>query len=188
MGIPEELPYISIDEYLVGEEHGEIHHEYIAGAVYAMSGASEAHGLIAGNTFTAIRTHLRGKPCKAFVGDMKVRVQLMGDDIFYYPDIVVTCDPADTQKYYKTAPNLLVEVLSDSTARIDRREKLLTYRELPSVEEIVLIQQNEPRLSIYRRRANWSPQHVEGIDADAALESIDLPLPLALVYEDVTFE
>ncbi len=134
MRIPESQQFISVDAYLEGEETSEIRHEYIGGQVYAMSGGSEAHNLICGNLYSAMRHHLRGSPCKVFMADMKLRLNIAEDDIFYYPDLLVTCDPSDNERYFKTQPSVLVEVLSPSTERLDRREKFLSYIALPSLE------------------------------------------------------
>lgn len=114
---------ISVDEYLNLEQDAEIRHEYVAGQIYAVAGASEAHNLIVGNILALLRPHLQGSSCRSFVSDMKVKVKTQQADIFYYPDLLVTCDPNDNKKYFKTNPNLIVEVLSDSTKITDRRGK-----------------------------------------------------------------
>lgn len=84
---------LSPEDYLEGEKQSEFRHEYVAGYVYAMTGASEAHNLIAGNLHAALHAHLRGGSCRVFINDMKVRVA----DAFYYPDLMVCCDPADAE-------------------------------------------------------------------------------------------
>ena len=91
---------ITPEEYLEGEKYSEVKHEYVAGHIYAMVGASEPHNQIAINLTTALKLHLRGGPCRVFMSDMKVRVR----DAFYYPDVLVSCDRTDTNKYYKTRP------------------------------------------------------------------------------------
>jgi Uma2 family endonuclease len=113
---------ISIDEYLQGEERGEVRHEYIGGEVYAMVGTSDRHNMIAGNLFAALHPRLRGGPCRLFTSDMKVRLRVASDEAFYYPDLMVARDPADAATYFRTRPRLIVEVLSETTERIDRRE------------------------------------------------------------------
>ena len=106
---------IAVEKYLKLEQDAQIRHEYVAGQVYAMAGASEAHNLIVTNLVALLRPHLRGSSCRTFVSDMKVKVKTQQADIFYYPDLLVTCDTNDNKKYFKTNPNLIVEVLSDST-------------------------------------------------------------------------
>lgn len=114
---------LSPEEYLRGEQVSDIRHEYESGHAYAMVGASEAHNRIALNLAAALNTHLRGGPCRAFISDMKVRVR----DAFYYPDILVTCDRADSEEYYKTLPVLIAEVLSASTIDRDSLAKRIAY-------------------------------------------------------------
>lgn len=98
-----------------------------------MAGAGEAHNRIAGNLFSYLRAATRGTTRGVFISDMKVRV--MAHDAFCYPDVLLTCDPDDRESLYKSAPCLIAEVLSPSTEVIDRREKLIAYRALPSLRD-----------------------------------------------------
>ena len=117
---------ISIEDYLEGEQHTDTKHEYLAGQVVAMGGASDKHGLIAGSLYAALLPAARRKGCQLFIADMKVRVNHDSDSYFYYPDLLLSCQPDDRESaYYRRHPCLLVEVLSPSTERIDSREKLL---------------------------------------------------------------
>ena len=130
------VTYYAEADYLGNEQDALDKHEYVAGEVFAMAGASKRHGTLAGNAFIALRQHLRGQPCGVWMADMKVRVR--ADSAYYYPDVVATCDPADlgpaAPKDFLEAPKLVVEVLSDTTEPVDRREKLLSYRRLPSLD------------------------------------------------------
>src|SRR5687767_11544927 len=119
---------LSVAEYLKGEREAEERHEYIDGHVYAMAGASEQHEIVAGNLFATLHAHMRGKGCRVFKGDMKVRLQLNQADLFYYPDVMVVCDSADAHPLYKTSPRLIVEVMSDYKA--DHVEKLFAYQQI----------------------------------------------------------
>ncbi|MFU8849236.1 MAG: Uma2 family endonuclease [Opitutales bacterium] len=184
MGIPETANFITVDEYIEGELRSEVRHEYIGGQVYAMSGGSEAHNILSGNLYAALREHFRGKPCKVFMADMKLRLNIAEDDIFYYPDLLVTCDPSDDAKYYKTKPSVLVEVLSPSTERLDRREKFLSYQRLPSLEEYVLVDQEEMKVTLFRKTNEWKPEHFKAGDR-LVLPSIDFEQSLGDLYEDV---
>ena len=184
MGIPEKEGFVTVDEYLEGELHSEVRHEYIGGQVYAMSGGSEAHNAICLNMASALREHFRGKLCKVFMADMKLRLSIAEDDIFYYPDVLVTCDPSDDAKYYKTKPTVLVEVLSPLTERLDRREKFLSYQRLPSLEEYVLIDQEQMRVTLFRKTNEWRPEHFEAGD-HLVLPSVDFEQSLVDLYEDV---
>jgi len=184
MGIPEEIPFMSVDEYLVGERESDVRHEYVGGTVYAMSGASEAHNLIAGNLFAALHTHLRGGPCRVFMSDMKVRLSIARDDVFYYPDLLVSCDPADADPYFKARPKVIVEVLSASTERVDRREKFLGYQRIPSLEEYVLVDQARVQITVFRRSTDWDPEILEERGA-FALRALDFEMTAEALYEGV---
>ena len=126
--------FVTVDDYLFGEQDGQVRHEYVDGEVYAMVGASDRHGLIAGNLHTALNLALPDR-CQVFISDMKVRVRTDAKDIFYYPDVLVTCDSRDRETYYREKPCLIVEILSRRTERLDRFEKLMFYRQLASLEE-----------------------------------------------------
>jgi Uma2 family endonuclease len=180
------INFITIEEYLELEQNSEIRHEYVDGEVFAMAGASEEHNLIVTNLIALLRPHLRGTPCRTFASDMKVKVKVQKADIFYYPDVLVTCDPNDNEKYFKTSPKLIVEVLSNSTKTIDKREKRLNYQNIKSLQEYVLIYQDEIKVEVYRKdnQGNWLMQ-ILGKDDELHLDSIDLTLTMAEVYEDV---
>lgn len=178
------LSPLSVADYLEDELHSQVRHEYVAGRVFAMAGASEAHNLIAGNLYTALRAHLRGGGCRTFMPDMKVRVEKT--QAFYYPDVLVTCDPEDTEQYHKSRPCLIIEVLSPATETIDRREKLLAYQALDSLKEYVLVTQDRTQIEVYRRDGAggwWVDTYIggEGIH----LQSVGVTLPITSVYEDV---
>src|SRR5438552_17687777 len=80
---------ISVDDYLAGEQNGQVKHEYIAGAVYGMAGGTTDHNQIAINIVLAARGHLKGTSCRVFTLDVKLRLKLANDDVFYYPDVMV---------------------------------------------------------------------------------------------------
>jgi Uma2 family endonuclease len=134
---------LSVEDYLELEETSSIRHEYVAGEVYALAGATDRHNGIAMNIAGHLWAAARGGPCRVYGSDMKVRV---GDDAFYYPDVQVVCDPVDTEEQYKSRPCLVVEVLSPSTESIDRREKLLAYRRLDSLQAYVIVYRDGRRV------------------------------------------
>jgi Uma2 family endonuclease len=179
------VEFLSVQDYLDGELHSEIRHEYIGGIVYAMAGTSDAHNLISGNLFAAIHSHLRGGPCRVFMSELKVRLLIADQDIFYYPDVMVTCDPRDTERYFKQFPKVLVEVLSESTERIDRREKFLSYTGIERLEEYVLAAQDKMEVTIFRRANQWKPEIFRAPEETARLASLDFSVPLRLIYEGV---
>ncbi len=178
---------LTVEEYLGGEESSQIRHEYLVGYVYAMTGASDEHNTIAGNVFTRIRTHLRGGPCRAFISDMKVWVESMNR--FYYPDVLVTCDAQDSDRYYKTHPSLIIEVSSPNTAQTDRREKWLAYQTLDSLREYVLIAQDKMSVVCFRRdeAGRWWEDTIHPSDS-VNLASVGLRISVAEIYEDVRLD
>lgn len=148
-----------------------------------MGGASEKHNIIAGNLYSALRNLLRGGPRRVFISDMKVRIEAA--DAYYYPDVVVTCDPGDTAPYYKDRPSLIVEVLSPTTETIDRREKLLAYQKLDSLREYALIASDRRRIQVYRRYGGqWMLVMYED-DDPVMLESVHYNFELDVLYEGV---
>jgi Uma2 family endonuclease len=164
---------MSIEEYLKFEEDTPIRHEYVAGEIFAMSGGTLEHELIAGNVFAALHAHLRGSPCSSFMNNFKLHL---------YPDVMVACGPqADIR--FCTSPRLIVEVLSPSTERTDRREKASNYRQIPALEEYVLIAQRVAEVTIYRRSEHWAPLILSSLEETAELRSIELLLPLKQIYE-----
>jgi Uma2 family endonuclease len=176
---------ISVADYLEGELVSEIKHEYVNGEVYAMAGAKRAHNLISMNLANLLYNHLRGTPCRVFVADMKVGVLTATDDIFYYPDVQVSCEK-NGNEHYNAEPKLIVEVLSDSTERKDRVEKIHDYRKIDSLEEYVLVAQDCLRVEIYRCRNGWDVELL-GEGQSFQLESVGLALTVADVYQDVEF-
>ena len=180
------INFITIEEYFRLEETSEIRHEYVDGEVFAMAGAREEHNFITGNIYSLLRSHLRGTPCRTFASDMKVKVKVQKADIFYYPDVLVTCDSNDNERYFKTSPKLIVEVLSNSTKTIDKREKRLNYQNIESLQEYVLVSQDEVKVEVYRKdnQDNWSIKTL-GKDDELRLDSIDLTLTMTEIYEDV---
>jgi Uma2 family endonuclease len=128
MSLPKEQTGLSVADYLAGERDAAVRREYVAGRAYAVAGASARRNRIAHNIGGRLNDHLDGAECEAFVSDMKVRV---APDLFYYPDVVVTCDPPGGDPYYRTRPRLVVEVLSP-TARIAARSGPPTAPARPS--------------------------------------------------------
>ena len=177
--------YLSPEAYLEGEKVSSIKHEYIQGEIYAMAGASDAHVTIVINLLTLLRNHLRGSGCRIYASDMKARIETL--DIFYYPDIMVTCDDRDLQfDYFKRYPCLIVEVLSESTESRDRGDKFADYRELSTLQEYVLISQSRRRVECFRRnpQGQWV-LFTYGLNQQFHLESINFSCSVTDIYEDV---
>ncbi len=173
------------EEYLEFEENSPMRHEYVNGAVYAMSGASLAHNRIVSRLHFALRRRLRGGPCEVFIQDLKLKLAPGSDKFWYYPDLMVSCDRAGWYEKWVTNPRLVIEVLSASTKHIDRREKATTYRRIDTIDEYVIVAQHSRQLTIQRREANWVPQVVSGPEAIAEFRSLSASVPLAEIYENI---
>ncbi|MEK6302663.1 MAG: Uma2 family endonuclease [Acidobacteriota bacterium] len=184
MSLPKPHVRMTVAEYLESEKDGTVRHEYLDGEVYAMSGASKRHNRIANNLNIHLDTRLRGGPCQVFIVDVKVFIEAL--NFFYYPDIVVACDPADDDDYIVKRPVLVVEVESPSTVAIDRREKLMAYRKVESLREYLRLSQDSISAEIHRRDDNgdwWSEQ--VAADQELRLESVGLRVALSALYEGV---
>ncbi len=183
------VPNLTVEEYLNQEENGTIRHEYVSGQIFAMTGASEAHNLISGNLFAILHNHLGGSTCRPFINDMKVLIE--SANTFYYPDVMVSCEAFDAKSMFKQSPVLIAEVLSPSTTHIDRREKLLAYRQITSLREYLVIHQNRYRVEIYRRGVgNEWEYSVLGKSELLELNSLPSPVevPVLSLYQGVFLE
>ena len=170
--------FISEDEYLAGEQHSEVKHEYIDGYVYEMSGVHSNHNLIVGNVSGEFRNHLKGKPCRPYMSDMKVRI----GSKYFYPDVLVDC--SDINGYYTETPKILVEVLSKSTRRTDKNLKRMAYTQINSLEEYVLIEQDVAEIEVMRKVDGWQPQYYY-LGDEITFQSIGLTLAVEEIYERV---
>lgn len=187
MGLVQDKMTFGAQEYLAWEEAQIDKHEYVAGEVFAMAGAGEAHNLIALNIAAKLRNFVRGGPCRVFISDMKLHVQTW--KAYYYPDILVTCDPTDSHSHFKERPSLVVEVLSPGTESTDRREKMLACRTLSSLREYVLVATDKRHVEIYRRdeQDEWQLAAASQ-DEPLLLASIEARLTLDEIYEDVRLD
>jgi Uma2 family endonuclease len=176
--------WISPEDYLEGEKASEVRHEYVDGAVYAMAGASDDHNRIAGNIFAELRERLRGRRCEPFMADMRAKMPASFGPAYYYPDVLVACDPTDNAKYFRERPAVIFEVMSPETERTDRQEKTLAYQQIPSLTIYVLVEQDAVALTLLRRAdPGWSTETVQGRAAVLRLPEIGVEIPLELIYE-----
>mgnify|MGYP001270227147 CR=1 FL=1 len=185
MPAAEQYGAVTVEDYLSGELRSETRHEFLGGTVYEMAGTSEEHNVIATNLLAALHAHLRGKSCRVFIVDMKVRLRISRDDIFYYPDLMVACDARDTDRYFMRYPKVLIEVLSPDTERTDRREKFSSYTGLETLEEYVLVAQDRREVTLFRRNRQWQPEILAQPEQVLELTSLDFTVPLHIVYEGV---
>lgn len=187
MSTATEVRRYTVYEYLAMEPEGEVRHEFIDGEIVSMVGSSVQHNIIVMNLGAAIHQHLRGTPCRVMSNDMKVLITEV--NCAYYPDVVVSCSELREMidRYTETQPRLIVEVLSPSTADTDREQKRLHYQQLNSLQDYVLVAQNERQVEVYSRQrdGDWVLS-TYGIGDTVVLPSIDLQMPIAAVYEDVT--
>ena len=177
---------ISENDYLEGELISDVKHEYIDGIVYAMAGASTKHNLISSNILSELKNSLKQKnsPCDVFSSDMKVKVSKITDS-FFYPDVMVVCDAdKNDDDYYKTSPLIIVEVLSKSTRRNDFTIKMMSYFNIPGLEEYVLIEQDICQVQVYSKSKNWqSASYFLG--DDITFNSINTTLSVEDIYYHV---
>ncbi len=174
---------MSPEAYLEWQLHQEARYEYLAGEVHMMGGATTEHNRIAGNIFADLHALLRGKQCEPFMNDMKAHIHDAGDDWFYFPDVMVNCDPAGQHKLYCDTPSVIIEVLSPSTEQTDRREKRLAYERLPSLHTYILVSQEKCELTIFRR-ANSMWDKIILTDPSAILEipQLDFKISMPAIY------
>lgn len=184
-----EAQRLTLEEYLAAEEISDVKHEYIAGEVFAMAGATDEHVTISGNLFAMLRAHVRGMPCRVYMADMKLLVATQTTENVFYPDVFVTCSPADaSERLTKREPTLIIEVLSESTEAYDRGAKFAHYRQLKTLREYVLIDSRSRSIEVFRRcDQGWLLCPVAP-DEPLALESLDFCCDQDAVYEDVVFD
>jgi len=185
MQTAEKSEFVSVADYLAAEQTSDVRHEYLRGLVYAMAGETRTHNTIALNLAVALRQHLKAKLCRLYMSDVRVNFDLRHDEYYYYPDLVVTCDKRDTDQRFIHYPKLIIEVLSKSTERIDKREKFLAYTSVESLQEYVLVPQASRDITVFRRDKNWKAEIITAPRTMLTLESLGLKLPLSAIYEGV---
>ena len=175
---------MTVEEYFRFEESSPIKHEYVAGEVYAMSGATVRHNRIAGNVFVRLSLSARAGPCDVFVNDMRLEV---ARDRYYYPDVAIVCTPVAESDIVARSPCVVVEVTSPSTARIDRGEKLDAYRSLSSVQAYLIIDHRRRRVERHSRDVHsgeWRREEIGG-DGRVHVPCLDVELTLDEIYARV---
>ncbi len=182
------VPWLSPGEYLARERQSPVRSEYHDGDVFAMTGASFAHNIIAVNVTSGLHQRLRTSPCRTVQSDLRVRVG--PPNAYVYPDVAVACPPIELEDAHGDTllnPVVIVEVLSDSTEAYDRGRKFAYYRQIPSLREYLLVSQHEARVDHYLRAGDgtWTLRAVEGLEAVLRLESLGCELPLVEVYAKV---
>lgn len=186
--LPDE--YMSLEDYFELDETSGNKHEYYQGAVYAMTGASENHNLIAGAVYRNLGNQLDGKSCRPYFSDFRLKIEAV--NLYTYPDLSVICGEtqlADGRKDTFINPTVLIEVLSDSTEAYDRSKKAEFYRTIPSLQEYLWIAQDRPHVERYQRQGRqWLLTEYSAMEDEVRLESIGCILPLVAIYKRVPFE
>jgi Uma2 family endonuclease len=188
MSVARRATLLSVEDYLAGELLSPTKHEYLGGIAYAMAGARNAHNMIAANALVALGGRLRGRRCRAFTSDTKIRVRLPHQVRFYYPDVPVVCRPNPQTDSFQDEPAVIFEVLSKKTRRVDEGEKKDAYLTIPSLSAYVLVEQEYPAATVLRRtEQGFEREWFEGLAAVIPLPEIEVELPLAEIYDAVEF-
>lgn len=181
MSVPlPKLTRLSVEDYLEMELTSPIKHEFVAGEIFAMTGSSDSHNIISLNLAFILRENLRGKPCRVFMSDLKLKVDTA--DAYFYPDLMVTCETAP-DSHFREKPKLVIEVLSDSTAKYDREEKRLMYQSIESLQEYVLVAQSFMDVRVFRRAASGWEMSIYTDGATIPLHSVEQEIAIERIYE-----
>lgn len=177
---------LNVEEFLRMEHGSPVRHEYVGGEIFEMRAAMPRHEVIVGNLLDLFRAQLGVGPSKMICSHLGLRLQVDDCDLLYRPDLMVALGPLTTEALdlpYLTEPCVIVEVFSPVTEDIDRREKLLNYRRLSSVEEYVLVAQRSLEVVVFRRSDNWNPTVLTAPDDVFESHSVEVSMSLAEIYE-----
>lgn len=178
--------FITIDDYLVGEEISDVKHEFLGGTVHAMPPASNRHNTIVLNSLASLHGQLRGKSCQPSNSDTKIRLEFP-DHTRYYPDAMVVCDSRSGDEHFQDRPVVIVEVLSESTRRADLGEKRDAYLTIPSLKVLIFVEPDFASVTLHRRKpvGGFAIEYHADLDSIIPLSEIEASLPLADLYERV---
>lgn len=180
-------PYmpLSLREYLELEESSSVRHEYVGGVLHALAGASRRHNQIITNLITALGPIADERNCVVHHETVKLQV---ADDAIYYPDFMIVCQPGDTNAFVVERPCVVVEVISPSTRAIDRREKVMEYRRVPSVQAYLIIEQDRPAIQRHWRTPDGTWFHGDIADTGVVpIPCLDVELSLDVIYRRIEF-
>ena len=190
MGIPEAVHRLTEAEYIALEREADFKSEFLDGEMFAMAGGTPTHSLIAANLIGDLRAQLKGRPCRPFTSDLRLKVEATG--LNTYADVAVVCGPLRFSALDKDTvvnPTLLAEVLSDSTEAYDRGAKFRNYTQIPTLREYLLVSQTEPRVEQFLRQDNgpWVWREAVGLEAILEVPSLQITLALSEVFLGVDF-
>jgi len=190
MGVAEQARKLTEAEYLALERAAEFKSEFFAGEMFAMAGGTRRHSLIGGNLVREVGGKLRGRPCVAYNGDLRVKIEATG--LLTYPDLSVACGDEqflDSEEDTLLSPILIAEVLSESTEAYDRGRKFEHYQRIPSLREYLLVSQSAPRLEQFIRQSggDWLFRQAVGLEATLVIPSLEITIALSEIYANVKF-
>ncbi|HMQ46265.1 MAG TPA: Uma2 family endonuclease [Saprospiraceae bacterium] len=179
-----------IRDYLAIEQENQQRYEYHDGAFFMMAGGSIQHGFLCGNVYGELRTSLKAtEHCKAIPSDVKLYIK--SENTFVYPDCMVICGEilvSEEEKNAITNPTLIIEVLSKTTSSYDRGDKFHLYRQIPSLREYVLIEQDKILVEVYEKKEDlWKISRYTDLKSRIVFHSIKTELPMQEIYRDVNF-
>jgi Uma2 family endonuclease len=169
------------EEYLDHELVADVRHEYVAGRRFAMPASNVDHNRLVGNLLGPLVNHLQDGPCEVFSIDLKLRAH---ESLFYYPDLMVCCDPTDNQPLWRERPRYVIEVSSPSTEAVDEREKSFAYLQVASVEAYILVRQDRCEVTVHRRAGTgWQTETLTAPSDVLRLEGIGFTVTLERLYQ-----
>ena len=178
---------LTAEEYLAFELASQHRHEFVGGRIYAMAGTTIVHADITLNIAAELRAQLRGKPCRPYTTEIKLKVRALSEENYYYPDVMVACDPADSAALWRERPTVVFEVVSPSSARTDF-EKFYIYQHVATLQLYAIVEQDRPMVTTILRTADgWQRAHLTDLAAQLPLDSIGCQLSLAQIYEGIDF-
>ena len=175
---------VSVEDYLAGELESDGKHEYLGGAVYAMSGARNRHNRIVMNLYGLLWSGLRGESCQPYNSDTKIRIRLPNHVRFYYPDASVICRSNPLDDSFQDEPVVIFEVLSKGTRRLDEGEKKEAYLTIPTLMLYILVEQDSEAIQVFRRTPQGFQRelYAEGV---IQMPEINCRLSLEEIYQGV---
>ena len=190
MGVAEQSGKLTEAEYLALERAAEFKSEFFDGEMFAMAGGTRRHSLIGGNLVREVGGKLRGRPCVAYNGDLRVKIEATG--LLTYPDLSVACGNEqflDSEEDTLLSPIVIAEVLSESTEAYDRGKKFEHYRQIPTLKEYLLVSQREPRIEQFIRQQgrDWLFRQAVGMEATLEIPSLEITISLAEIFANVKF-
>lgn len=190
MDAAEEFQLLSIEAYLAMEDASEVKHEYIDGWIRSMSGGTRFHSLIKVNLIAELRQRLRGRSCQPYDSDFRIAV--LKRRSYFYPDASIICGPLEFDKHDKNAatnPTVIIEVLSPNTEHHDKGDKLVAYRDCPTLRDYVVVHQRVPIVEVYHHNdaGEWIHTAWADLKQSAIIRSANIELPLASLFENIEF-